>query len=156
MAIPAWLLNPALAVPAAALAQSGLSAYGNALAQNELEKSDNRLIAEAALAGIGSVVGQIGARRALPWVKQRVARNMTAADRAAVAAVLARNPEIGRLRSLAPALASIVPSSIGAGFAGGVLAPFVASNLNLMGVQGWSGRQQDYYEQDQPQVVGAA
>jgi hypothetical protein len=154
MAIPAWLLNPALAVPAAALAQSGLSAYGNALAQNELEKSDNRLITEAALAGAGSVVGQIAARRALPWVKQRVAQNMTASDRAAVAAVLARNPEVGQLRALMPALAAVVPSSIGAGFAGGVLAPFIASNLNLMGVQGWSGRQQDYYEQDQPQTVG--
>lgn len=34
--------------------------------------------------------------------------------------------------------------------AGGILAPFIAGNLNLLGVPGWSGRQQDFYEQDQP------
>lgn len=154
MAIPAWLLNPYLAVPATAVAQAGLSAYGNALAQNELEKSDNRLVLESILAGLGSAAGQVGARRALPFLKQRVSQNMTAADRVAVQAVLARNPELQQLRGLAPALAAVVPSSIGAGFAGGALAPFIASNLNLAGVPGWSGRQQDYWEQDRPQGGG--
>lgn len=128
-----------------------MSAYGNALSENELEKSGNRLVAEAIFAGLGSVAGQIAARKSLPALKQRVVDRMSPAEKLAVQEVLARNPELGQLRSMAPALAAVVPSTIGAGFAGGVLAPFLGANLNLLGVPGWSGRQQDYWEQDRPQ-----
>ena len=127
---------------------AGLSAYGNALAQNELEKGDNRLILESIMAGLGSVGGHTLMRGVGSRIR-REASQLPAAEKAAIKAVLARNPELESLRAAMPAIGSLVLSGTGASLAGAVLAPFIAGNLNLAGMPGWSGRQQDYYEQDQ-------
>lgn len=63
---------------------------------------------------------------------------------------LAQNPEIDRVRQAMPAIAALTASGTGAAIAGQALAPFLASNLNMVGVPAMSGRQQDYYEEDQP------
>jgi hypothetical protein len=146
------LSRPSTVIPASALMHAGLSAYGNALSQNELEKGDNRLILESILAGLGSIGGHTLLRGLGPRLK-RAASELPAAEKAAIKAVLAQNPEIGTLRKAMPAVGSIVLSGTGASLAGNVLAPFVAGNLNLAGLPGWSGRQQDYYEQDQEPAV---
>jgi len=127
---------------------AGLSAYGNALNQNELEKGDNRLILESVLAGLGSIGGHTLLRGLGPRIR-RMASELPAQDKAMIKFVLQQNPELENLRRAMPALGSLVLSGTGAGLAGNVLAPFVAGNLNLAGLPGWSGRQQDYYEQDQ-------
>lgn len=142
------LSQPGVQIPASALMHAGLSAYGNALAQNELEKGDNRLILESILAGVGSIGGHTLLRGLGPRIR-REASQLPAAEKAAIKAALARNPELESLRRAMPAIGSLVLSGTGASLAGNVLAPYVAGNLNLAGLPGWSGRQQDYYEQDQ-------
>lgn len=147
--VAARLLNPWVAVPAGVLAHAGLSAYGNALAQNELEKSDARLVLESAMAGLGAGAAGLAARRLIVPAARRGFQAMQPAQQAQIRAVLAANPEINNLRAYLPGIAGVAGAGMGAGFAGGILAPFIAGNLNLLGVPGWSGRQQDFYEQDQ-------
>lgn len=152
----ARLLDPRVAVPAGILAHAGLSAYGNALAQNELEKSDARLVLESALAGLGAGAAGVAARRLIVPAARRGFQQMSAPRQAQIRAVLAANPEINNLRAYLPGLAGVAGAGVGAGLAGGVLAPFIAGNLNLLGLPGWSGRQQDFYEQDQSSAPLAA
>jgi hypothetical protein len=142
------LMRPGVAIPASAAMHAGLSAYGNALNQNELEKGDNRLILESIMAGLGSIGGHTLLRGLGPRIR-RMASELPAQDKAMIKLVLQQNPELESLRRAMPALGSLALSGTGAGLAGNVLAPFVAGNLNLAGLPGWSGRQQDYYEQDQ-------
>ena len=60
-----------VAVPATGLAAAGASAYGNALAENEYQKGDNRMIAESLLSGLGAAAGAY----AMHPLYKRVARN---------------------------------------------------------------------------------
>jgi len=146
------LSRPGVAIPASALMHAGLSAYGNALAQNELEKGDNRLILESVMAGLGSIGGHTLLRGLGPRAR-RLASELPEKDKVLIKLALQQNPELENLRKAMPAIGSLVLSGTGAGLAGNVLAPFVAGNLNLAGLPGWSGRQQDYYEQDQAPAV---
>ena len=54
------------------------------------------------------------------------------------------------MRQALPSVTGFLVGGAGAGIAGNALAPLIAGNLNLVGVPSMSGRQQDYYEEDQP------
>ena len=139
------LSQPAVAVPASMALHGGASAYGNVLQENKLEKSDGRMVLEAIMAALGAGAGVLGAAS----VNRRI-----------------RTPEFHKLRTnikrkiptplqtpvtaVAPNLVSLGLAGVGGGFAGGSLAPFLANNLNAIGVPSMSGRQQDFYEEDQP------
>mgnify|MGYP003117633243 CR=1 FL=1 len=114
------LSQPSVNVPASMLMHSGLSAYGNALNQNELEKADGRLVLEAVMAGLGALGGGLAFRR------------------------------LGKATTMAPAYGGVAAGGAGAAFAGTTLAPLIAGNLHLLGAPSMSGRQHDYYEEDQP------
>jgi hypothetical protein len=148
--IKQMLADPRVNIPATMLAQAGLSAYGNTLEENQYEKGDGRLILESIMAALGGGAGAVAARRIGRVAPEVIRATVPNRNRVMIRRALANNPEIDRLRQAAPALTAVLASGTGAGFAGGVLAPFIASNLNALGVPSMSGRQQDYYEEDQP------
>ena len=146
------LADPRVNIPATMLAQAGLSAYGNALEENQNEKADGRLILESLMAALGAGTGAVTARRVGRIAPDVIQSAIPARNRVMIRRALAQNPEIDKLRQAMPALGAIAASSAGAGFAGGALAPFIASNLNALGAPSMSGRQQDYYEEDRPAI----
>ena len=149
------LADPRVNIPAAMLMHAGLSAYGNALNQNEYEKADGRLVLESILSGLGAGAGAIGLRRLGQVAPDVIKATVPARDRVLIRRALAENPEIDKVRQALPAVAAVLASGAGAGFAGNALAPFIAGNLNMVGVPSMSGRQQDYYEEDQPSLSAA-
>ena len=144
-----FLSRPGVAIPAAALMHGGLSAYGNALNENQLEKADGRMVLESLLAALGAGAGALGAR-SITKRAGRYASQLPAQQREAIKQVLKENPELEHVRQALPSVTGFLVGGAGAGIAGNALAPLIAGNLNLVGVPSMSGRQQDYYEEDQP------
>tara|TARA_X000000368_G_C22680492_1_gene558035 strand:- start:83 stop:556 length:474 start_codon:yes stop_codon:yes gene_type:complete len=143
------LSQPSVNLPASALMHSGLSAYGNALNQNELEKADGRLILEAVMAGLGALGGGLAYRRLGKMGTQKI-HELPYAKKKQIAQVLTDYPILERLRRTAPAYGGLAAGGTGAALAGTTLAPLIAGNLHLLGAPSMSGRQHDYYEEDQP------
>lgn len=143
------LSRPEVAVPAAALLHGGLSAYGNVLNENQLEKADGRMVLESLLAALGAGAGALGAR-SITKRAGRYASQLPAQRKEAIKQVLQQNPELEHMRQALPSVTGFLIGGTGAGIAGNALAPFIAGNLNLVGIPSMSGRQQDYYEEDQP------
>lgn len=144
------LSDPRVNIPASMLMQAGLSAYGNALNENEYEKGDGRLVLESLMAGLGAGAGAAALRGAAQVAPEVVKATVSPRKRVMIRRALAQNPEIDRVRQAMPAIAALTASGTGAAIAGQALAPFLASNLNMVGVPAMSGRQQDYYEEDMP------
>ena len=143
------LSDPKVNLPASALMHSGLSGYGNALHQNELEKGDGRLVLEAVMAGLGALGGGLAFRRLGKATTNHI-HNLPYHKKKKLAEVLNDYPILERVRRMAPAYGGVAASGAGATFAGTGLAPFIAANLHLLGAPSMSGRQHDYYEEDQP------
>lgn len=147
--LKALLLSPALGGVGSGLASAGLSAYGNALAENQYEKSDPRLIFEAVMAGLGGGGAAYALARGANPLRKQLARaaytRMPKEMQERIGQQIQKSP---MSKELALAVASLPVTTAASGLAGGTLAPFIASNLNLMGVPDFSGRQQDYVDQD--------
>ena len=143
------LSQPSVNVPASMLMHSGLSAYGNALNQNELEKADGRLVLEAVMAGLGALGGGLAFRRLGKATTGHI-HNLPYHQKKKIAQVLNEYPILERVRRMAPAYGGVAAGGAGAAFAGTTLAPLIAGNLHLLGAPSMSGRQHDFYEEDQP------
>tara|TARA_Y100000361_G_C11120370_1_gene322863 strand:- start:643 stop:1170 length:528 start_codon:yes stop_codon:yes gene_type:complete len=146
-----FVSRPGVAIPAAALLHGGLSAYGNALNENQLEKADGRLVLESLLAALGAGAGALGAR-SITKRAGRYASQLPEQKKEAIKQVLKQNPELEHLRQALPSVTGFLVGGAGAGIAGNAIAPLIAGNLHLVGVPSMSGRQQDYYEEDQPSL----
>lgn len=137
----------------AALA-GGLSAYGNLAEENDRNKGDQRMILESALAALG---GGIAAAKARSFMN----RNAAPIVQQATQYLAARNPQVldsarsayqgsRLLRSLPPEAwvglaGTSAAAAIGAGIAGGNVAPFVSDQLGLVGIPGaWTRRANDW------------
>lgn len=139
------LSQPAIAIPSSMALHAGASAYGNVLNENQLEKSDGRMILESIMAALGAGIGVTGAHK----LNKSLQAGTLKPTRVAVQRALPRQARTP-IMQVAPNLASLGLSGVGAGIAGNALAPFLAGNLNAIGVPSMSGRQQDFYEEDQP------
>lgn len=147
------LSDPRVNIPASALMHAGLSAYGNALDENQYEKADGRIILESLMAGLGAA-GGAAALRGMSSIGPAVVKGtVPRRNRAMMRLALQNNPELENLRRALPAIAALTASGTGAAVAGQALAPFIASNLNALGAPSMSGRQQDYYEEDRPALT---
>lgn len=136
------LLRPGVAIPAGAAASAGASIYGNLLDENQLEKGDNRLITESLLSGIGAGAGLgLGYKlRKNPTVRRKAADILMDAD-------LPPQAE-STLRRVYPLLVGSALGGLGASVASGPIANTISGQANLLGLPSFSGRQNDYYEED--------
>ena len=141
-AILQTLISPRIAIPAGVAASAGASIYGNLLDENQLEKGDNRLITESLLSGVGAGVGLgLGYKfRNNPTVRRKAADVLKSAELSPQAETT--------LRNLVPLLVGSVLGSTGASVGSGPVANIISGQANLLGLPSFSGRQNDYYEED--------
>lgn len=139
------LSQPAIAIPASMALHGGASAYGNVLNENQLQKSDGRMVLESVMAALGAGAGVAGAARLNKAIRRPEFRSLRTNIKRQMPTSI-QTPAT----AVAPNLVSLALSGAGGGIAGANLAPFLASNLNAVGVPNMSGRQQDFYEEDQP------
>ena len=142
-----FVTRPGVAIPAAMAASAGSSIYGNLLNENELEKGDNRLITESLLSGLGAGAG-LGLGFKLR--KNPTARRM--AGEAIDSADLPPKAE-STLRMLLPYLVGSGLASFGASVGSGPVASTISGQAHLMGLPSFSGRQQDFYEEDKKSAI---
>ena len=133
---------------------AGLSAYGNLAEENDRSKGDQRMILEAALAGLGGALAAGGVRRLmnthsgaitgrLQQVAQRANPEAYAGLRSAYqASPLAKRVPPAALMSLA---ATSLAAGAGASLGGASVAPFAADQLGLVQAPGsWTRRADDW------------
>lgn len=137
--------QPAIAVPASMALHGGASAYGNVLQENQLQKADGRMILESIMAALGAGAGVLGAAS----INKRIRAPQYRQLRTNLKRKIPTNLQTP-VTAVAPNVVSLALAGAGGGIAGANLAPFLANNLNAVGVPNMSGRQQDFYEEDQP------
>ena len=132
------------------LMQAGLSAYGNALNENEYEKGDGRLVLESLMAGLGAGAGAAALRGRGSSCPRSHPSNCVTQEAGDDSSGFGTEPGD---RSRPPGDACNRSFS-GFGHWRCYCRAGLPSNLNMVG-SAMSGRQQDYYEEDQPALSEA-
>ena len=128
---------------------AGFSAYGNLAEENDRSKGDQRMILEAALAGLGGALAAGGVRRlmnthsgAITGRLQQVAQR---ANPEAYAGLRSAYQASSLAKRVPPAALMSLAAGAGASLGGASVAPFAADQLGLVQAPGsWTRRANDW------------
>jgi hypothetical protein len=133
---------------------AGLSAYGNVAEENDRSKGDQRMILESALAALGAGMAGFKMRKAMNGNAAHIIADLKQQGQVhapkQLAALRSAYQNSSLLKRLSPEQwlnlgATTAAAGLGSSVGGGMVAPFVADQLGLVGVPGsWTRRANDW------------